>query len=258
MRVSRAAVNSLNGLFLYSANRQCTNTRLINMDLNYLNHNVFGLFLRISYTKSHVVVPLFYRSHVERIITDNSRESESFVSETNIALYTNDSPYTVKTLNGIVKLLYETDFNRKLRKVVTNKGEIYYVGYGIIFDKNFNPIFFCALEGDYVENGFKYKAAKIYINPSVFLSDETLEKGIIKTIIPVYMSNGVSIYINNAFFEADFKKIDNKVIPEIVVKDFTDDFFVKPARPKPSSFTIDNVNDFLLNHIDDIKAIAHL
>lgn len=257
--INRTTLNALVNLFANSNYRECTlYSNDINGDLNYLNNNVFNLFLRMDCTNSHVIVPLFCRDYMERSIMLNLSRGEFDTTEISIALFINGLTIERRTSNAIFKTFTEVGFSKRLAKVVTSKGEIYYGGYGLILDKNMNPIFLCTLEGDLTEERLVYKTAKIYVSPSVFFSDNILEKGIVKTILPAYMEHGVLIYSSYTGVEKIFKRKDGKVIPEVIVKDFTDIFFVKPTRPKPCDFTKDKVNDFLLKHVNDIKVIAHL
>lgn len=246
--------DSLRDLFSQSNGREChQSSNNLNGNLNYLSNNVFNLFLHIDCIGPHVVIPLFCRNYIEKIICYGLN-----ITEVNMALFVNGLSYERRTSNTIFKLFTDVSFSKRLVKVITSKGEIYYGGYGIILDKNMNPIFFCAIDGEVTEEGLIYKSAKIYVNPSVFLTDGILEKGIIRTIIPAYVEHGVSIYTSFSNIKCQFKKKNNVIIPEIVVKDFTEDFFVKPSKPKPSTFTREKINDFLLEHIDDIKVMAHL
>ncbi len=247
-------MDALKKLFSQSNNREChQSSSNINGSLNYLDNNVFNLFLHIDCAGPHVVVPLFCRGYIERIICGRLN-----VTEVDIALFANGIPSERRTSNAMFKLFTEIGFSQRLIKVTTSKGEIYYGGYGMILDRNMNPIFFCTLEGDVTEEGLTYNSAKIYINPSVLLIDSVLEKGLIKTIIPAYIENGVSIYTSFPNVNKHFRRKNGKIIPEVVIKDFTDDFFVRPSKPKPSTFTRDKVNDFLLEHVDDIKSMTHL
>lgn len=247
-------MNALENLFSRSNSRECLQySNDIDGNLNYLNNNVFNLFLHVDCVGPHVEVPLFCRGYIERIICGGLD-----TTEVDIALFTNGLPSERRTSNAMFKAFTEVNFNKRLIKVTTSKGEVYYGGYGIILNRDMNPIFFCTLEGDITEEGLTYNSAKIYINPSVLLIDSVLEKGLIKTIIPAYIENGVSIYTSFPNVNSHFRRKNGKIIPEVVIKDVTDDFFVRPSKPKPSTFTRDKVNDFLLEHIDDIKFMAHL
>lgn len=253
-RINRTTMDALRKLFSQSNDRKChQSSSNINDSLNYLDNNVFNLFLHIDCAGPHIVVPLFCRGYIERIICGRLD-----VTEVDIALFANGFPSERRTSNAMFKLFTEISFSQRLIKVTTSKGETYYGGYGMILDRDMNPIFFCTLEGEVTGEGLTYNSAKIYVNPSVLLTEGILEKGIIKTIIPAYVEKGVSIYTRFSNINRRFKKKDDMVIPEVVIKDFTDDFFVRPSKPKPSTFTRDKVNGFLLEHVDDIKSMAHL
>lgn len=254
-RLSRTTINTLENIFFHSSTRQCqlSSNRVVD-NLNYLNNNVFNLFLHIDCTGPRIVVPLFCRDYIETIIY-----LKKDITEVDIALFVNDGTSERKTFNSVIKLFTEVSFSKRLTKIITSKGEIYYGGFGIILDKNMNPIFFCALNEEIDGENLIYKSANIYINPSVFLVDGIIEKGIIKTIIPFYVEKGITLYIPFRNINKQFKRGENgKIIPEVIIKDFTDDFFVRPSKPKPSTFTRDKVNDFLLEHIDDIRFMSHL
>lgn len=254
-RISRATMSALENLFSRSNGRDCFQiANNIDSDLNYLNNNVFNLFLHVDCVGPHIEVPLFCRGYVEEELIRHRQN----ITEVDIALFINGLSSEKRTSNSIFKVFTEVNFTKRLMKVITSKGEIYYGGYGIILNRDMNPIFFCTLEGDVTEEGLTYNSAKIYINPSVLLVNNVLEKGLIKTIIPAYIENGVLIYTSFSNVNGQFKKKNGRVIPEVVIKDFTDDFFVKPSKPKPSTFTRDKVNDFLLEHIDDINLMTHL
>lgn len=232
-----------------SSNNRDVNLRVpYNRDLNYLSNNMFSLFLHVDFTKSRIAVPLICRRFAEgEFYHDRS------ITEANMMLFEGGAPFDGRMASSIFKKFVDIDFSNRIAKVTTPKGEVYYGGRGIILDKDFKPILLCDIEGNIIEGDIIYDSAKIYVNPSVFIVDGTMEKGIVKTIIPAYVKNGVRVYTSWPNTKANFHRINYKIIPEVVVKDFTDDFFVKPTKPTPSSFTKDSANEFLLDNIDDIK-----
>lgn len=256
-RLSTTARIALEDLFSKSNNRLCSLYYSKIDNLNYLNNNIFGLFLHIDCTGPYITVPLFCRILIEEMLY-----AKENTTDIDIALFVNDCSSERKTFNSIFKLFTEVSFSRRLTKIITSKGEIYYGGYGVILDRNMTPIFFCTLEGEVdEEKNLTYKSAKIYISPLVFISDSIIEKGIIKTVIPFYIERGTAIYTSFSNINKQFNnktKGSNRIVPEIIIKDFTDDFFVKPSKPKPSTFTKDKVDDFLLEHIDDIRLMSYL
>ncbi len=78
-----------------------------------------------------------------------------------------------------------------LKKAVTKKGEIYYGAPGLILDKDFNPIIIgiCVLTNNIAPLLRKLKRNILKIDSKVFCSNGSLEKAIIKKLIPFYTSN---------------------------------------------------------------------
>lgn len=245
MEINRTTLNSLTTVYSNSHYRSNSISSNPNPEINYLYNNVCGLAFSIDFSKNHLIIPMFCRSFIDDAIY-NILNGES-VDECIVGLYANGRPSDKRTANAIFKYFNNTSFGDKLSKVVTNKGVTYYGGHGIILDKDMKPLVLCAIEGEFIENNFirndfKYTRAVIYVHPSVFSSSEVVEKGIIKTLIPAYTSRSI-----RCFFRGNIT-----LTPEVVIKDFTDDFFIKPVVPKPSEFTKENINTFLLDYVDDI------
>lgn len=245
MEINRTTLNSLTTVYSNSHYRSNSVSSNPNPEINYLYNNVCGLAFSIDFSKNHLIIPMFCRSFIDDDIYNILNGGS--VDECIVGLYANGRPSDKRTANAIFKYFNNTSFGDKLSKVVTNKGVIYYGGHGIILDKDMKPLVLCAIEGEFIENNFirndfKYTRAVIYVHPSVFNSSEVVEKGIIKTLIPAYTSRSI-----RCFFRGNIT-----LTPEVVIKDFTDDFFIKPVVPKPSEFTKENINTFLLDYVDDI------
>lgn len=245
MEINRTTLNSLTTVYSNSHYRSNSISSNPNSEINYLYNNVCGLAFSIDFSKNHLIIPMFCRSFIDDAIYNILNGGS--VDECIVGLYANGRPSDKRTANAIFKYFNNTSFGDKLSKVVTNKGVIYYGGHGIILDKDMKPLVLCAIEGEFIENNFirndfKYTRAVIYVHPSVFNSSEVVEKGIIKTLIPAYTSRSI-----RCFFRGNIT-----LTPEVVIKDFTDDFFIKPVVPKPSEFTKENINTFLLDYVDDI------
>ena len=245
MKINRTTLNSLTTVYSNSHYRSNSISSNPNPEINYLYNNVCGLAFSIDFSKNHLIIPMFCRSFIDDAIYNILNGGS--VDECIVGLYANGRPSDKRTANDIFKYFNNTSFGDRLSKVVTNKGVTYYGGHGIILDKDMKPLVLCAIEGEFIENNFirndfKYTRAVIYVHPSVFSSSEVVEKGIIKTLIPAYTSRSI-----RCFFR------DNITLtPEVVIKDFIDDFFIKPVVPKPSEFTKENINTFLLDYVDDI------
>lgn len=251
MEINRTILNSLTTVYSNSHYRSNSISSNPNPEINYLYNNVCGLAFSIDFSKNHLIIPMFCRSFIDDVIYNILNGGS--VDECIVGLYANGRPSDKRTANAIFKYFNNTSFGDKLSKVVTNKGVIYYGGHGIILDKDMKPLVLCAIEGEFIENNFirndfKYTRAVIYVHPSVFNSSEVVEKGIIKTLIPAYTSRSI-----RCFFRGNIT-----LTPEVVIKDFTDDFFIRPIAPKPSEFTKENINTFLLDYVDDIVSAFRL
>lgn len=240
MEINRTTLNSLIAVYSNSHYRSNFISSSPNPEINYLYNNVCGLAFSIDCSKKHLIIPMFCRSTIDDAI--RSILGGGSADECIVGLYANGRTSDKRTANAIFKYFNNTSFGDRLSRVVTNKGVTYYGGHGIILDKDMKPLVLCAVEGEFIENDFKYTRAVIYVHPSVFNSSEVVEKGIIKTLIPAYTSRSI-----RCFFRGNIT-----LTPEVVIKDFTDDFFIKPVVPKPSEFTKENINTFLLEYVDDI------
>ena len=140
--------------------------------------------------------------------------------------------------------------NRKiLRNIITKKDEIYHGFNGIIFSKDMSILYCCTLDvvirelplGDLCCLPNKLR---VYIHPSVFMSDGTVEKQIVKNFIPVLLSKEFTLSgVGRPQRTYMFK-------PEIVIKDVTDKFLYKPTPP--INCTDEDLNQVLSNNIDEI------
>ena len=234
MEIRRTTINTLSNVYYNSSYFRSDNY----MSLSYFSNNIFNLFIYVKRRNNHVSVPLFCVHYVQDNI--HKTDIEEYIGTLCITEY----PQVKRTAMSIVKVFNDTNFSSRLVKVTTNKGEVYYGGYGVIFDKDMNPLLLCTMEGDYENDEFTYNKAVVYVNPCVFNNKGILEKAIVSTLIPVYTKNNIT------FFDSFHRTTHFR--PEVVVKDFTNDFFVKPSKPKIKDFTKDNVNEFLLANIDDI------
>ena len=241
MEINRTTLTSLLNVYTNSHYRENVNSSNPNYEINYLSNNVCGIAFNIDCSKEYISVPLFCKATVEYSIFKvlNGFPKEECV----VGLYSNGRTSDKRTANAIFKYFNNTIFGDRLSKIVTNKGLTYYGGHGIILDKNMKPLVLCTAEGSFIENDFEYNRVVIYVSPSVFNSSDVLEKGIVKTLIPAYTSNNVTL---------TFRSKRKNFTPEVVIKDFTNDFFIKPIAPKPSEITKENINTFLLDYVDDI------
>lgn len=230
--------------------------------LAFENHNVFNLFLRVDISGPEIDVPLMCRYKVEEGLLNNYNYPDS-LKEMAVALFENSYPRSRKTANSIFKTFQMNNTRDRLMKITTDTGEMYYGGNGYILDKDYNLLILYTLHGVMEDRILHYKTGRIYVNPKVFVSKGTVEKGIIKTVIPAFVQEGIMVDTNNIGVTA--QDINTSIrssnggvtqvtepIPEIIIADVTDRFIVRPKKPTPSTFNNDAMNDYLLEHLDKV------
>lgn len=236
--------------------------------LAFENNNVFNLFLKVDISGPEIDVPLMCKYKVEEGLLDNFNHSNS-LKEVAVTLFENSHPQSRRTANAIFKAFQMNDNRDRLVKITTNTGEVYYGGNGYILDKDYNILILYTLHGVMEDRILHYKTGRIYVNPKVFVSNGIVEKGIIKTVIPAFVQEGIRIDTGN--IGATYQEITMPIhrpdgrfagttnpLPEIVVVDVTDRFIVKPKKPTPSTFSNEAMNDYLLEHLDEVIQMTYI
>lgn len=239
----------------------------IKPNLAFENHNVFNLFLRVDISGPEIDVPLMCKHKVEEGLLSNYYQPNS-LKEMAVALFENSYPQSRRTANSIFKTFQMNDNRDRLIKITTNTGGVYYGGNGYILDKDYNLLILYTLHGVMEDRILHYKTGRIYVNPKVFVSNGLIEKGIIKTVIPAFVQEGIMVDTNNIEVIAqDINTITGnsngfvqviKPLPEIIVADVTDRFIVRPKKPTPSTFNNDAMNDYLLEHLDKVVQMTYI
>lgn len=241
----------------------------IKPNLAFENHNVFNLFLRVDISGPEIDVPLMCKYKVEEGLLSNYNSLNS-LKEMAVALFENSYSQSRRTANSIFKAFQMNNTRDRLMKITTNTGEVYYGGNGYILDKDYNLLILYTLHGVMEDRILHYKTGRIYVNPKVFVSNGLIEKGIIKTVIPAFVQEGIMVDTNNIGVTAqDINIISTrnqngffvrviKPLPEIVVADVTDRFIVKPKKPTPSTFSNEAMNDYLLEHLDEVVQMTYI
>lgn len=241
----------------------------IKPNLAFENHNVFNLFLRVDISGPEIDVPLMCKYKVEEGLLSNYNQPNS-LKEMAVALFENSYPQSRRTANAIFKTFQMNNNRDRLMKITTNTGEVYYGGNGYILDKDYNLLILYTLHGVMERDRLlHYKTGRIYVNPKVFVSNGIVEKGIIKTVIPAFVQEGIRIDTSN--IEVTAQEINTtirnsngfvtqviKPLPEIIVADVTDRFIVKPKKPTPSTFSNEAMNDYLLEHLDEVVQMTYI
>lgn len=226
-------------------------------DFSYSNNNVFERFLETDLLGNEIECPVMARRCVEPALCEKASagsNSASVVEKVSIPLYTEYNSTPKRTASSIFKF-FERQTQTRLDKVVTSKGEVYYGGKGIILNAEFKVLALCVLEYN-LKDGEELpilKKLKVYIHPSVFLSNGLLEKGIIKTYIPSFIDGDVHW---SAWITSNGRLPYRKV--EVIISDVTDKFIKTPVKPKVDEFTGENVNKLLLSKLDKICEISKL
>ena len=168
---------------------------------------------------------------------------------------------TRKTFNFIIKYFNTLDYYSS--KVHTSKN-IYYIGNGVIFDDNLNPlILYCKKVNTdvsgvspnivYAELHNKWnkpKEAIIYINPKVFIDQKDLiNKGIIQKIIPTLMEDYCKDILKQYYVDCE---------PKIIVSNEINDFINKVSPPSTIENIDDTINDLLLQNLSDMDNCFYL
>ena len=240
----------------------------IKPDLAFENHNVFNLFLRVDISGPEIDVPLMCRYNVEEGLLRNYNQPDS-LKEMAVALFENSHPQSRRTANAVFKTFQMNDTEDRLIKITTDTGEVYYGGNGYILDKDYNLLILYTLHGVMEDRILHYKTGRIYVNPKVFVSNGLIEKGIIRKVIPAFVQEGIMVDTNNIGVTAqDINTVIGnsrgfvtqviKPLPEIVVADVTDRFIVKPKKPTPSTFSNEAMNDYLLEHLDEVARMTYI
>ena len=219
------------------------------------NHNVFNRLFVIDVSSDEIEIPVFAKSAVESVVRDKlGFPHVSHVNKIIIRMYVNTYTQSRRTADSIVgEFFSRVNFNQRLQKVITNKGEVYYGGKGIILDKDFNILLLCTLACRRTKyrgiQVMSYYKPIIHVSPQVFLRGEGLiDKTILKKIIPFYVSHNISIVIDRTCFRND---IPEGTKPQILIDDVSK-FIENPAKPTPQKCSDSVLNQILIDNIDDV------
>lgn len=226
-----------------------------NTEITLDNHNAFNRLFVIDVSSDEIEVPVFARSAVESVVRGKLEFPYiSHVSKIVIPMYVNTYNQSRRTADSIVNDFFSrVDFNQRLQKVTTNKGEVYYGGKGIILDKDFNILLLCTIVCRRMERRgrqvMSYYKPMIHVSPQVFLrGDGLINKSILKKVIPFYVSHNIDSVNTNAYFRSD---IPEGTKPQILIDDVSK-FIETPAKPTPQKCSDDVLNQILADNVDDV------
>lgn len=125
----------------------------------------------------------------------------------------------------------------RLTKVTTPKGECYYGGNGIVFDKDFHPLIYITRTLNLRDN--RHPETTVHLSPKVFTDDTgSLNKALLKKGIAYFLTHEVGAWGNTS-------------IPKIEIDDGAALFF-KPNKPIPGVDINKDINNFLKREIGDV------
>lgn len=240
---------------VFCGNNDTTINNVTNIETTLDNHNAFNRLFVIDVSSDEIEVPVFAKSAVESVVID--RLKFPYVSHVNkiiIPMYVNTYTQSRRTADSIVgEFFSKVNFNQRLQKVITNKGEVYYGSKGIILDKDFNILLLCTLAC----RGMEYRGRQvmsyykpiIHVGPQVFLRGEGLiDKSILKKIIPFYLSQNICQTCTNPDFVND---IPEGTKPQILIDDVSK-LIENPVKPTPQKYSDDVLNQILADNADDV------
>lgn len=218
------------------------------------NHNLFKHFFTVDISnEDNIEVPVFGRNIIEGYLRTKSMvAANNAVKKVVIPLFSNCSPITRRTSDSIItEFFFKTIFTNRLKKVTTNKGEVYYGNRGIILDSSFNILFLGTLTCKKLDEDsttlYCYTKSFIHISPKVFLNKTgLLEKAILNKIIPYYLTTPIGVYNRNAGFAVN----SGVCKPKILVEDIN--LVSSPKPPKIDTYSDDAMNELIMENIDDL------
>ena len=217
------------------------------------SNNVFSRSIIVDLNKDEIELPVIAIRHFEEAAGSSIIPSLS-VEKVILPLYNNTYDQSRRTFDTIMAQFFaNTSYEDRLLKIITNKGEVYYGGKGIIFDGNYNPLLLCTLKARRVvtenEKYTAYYRPVCYVSPRVFEEPNTIvNKGIIKKLIPFNTSHNMDFPLGLFRDKAEDKKV------QVVIDNF-DRFFIKPVKPNPSTCSNELLNQCLIDNIEDIMML---
>lgn len=225
--------------------------------INYSKNNIFTLFCKALIKKNRIEFPLFAKNTIQNIIFKTIDEGLDLrIKNIIIPYYSSNREYKYKTTNTLFYSLskYLSTYSSGMYIGVEDAHGIkYYGGNGAIFNNDMVPLFFNTMEYEIINNCINCEKVNSYIHPSVFYSDNPIEKLIVTKVIPHILQNGVRISIGNSRIRDNLKKSRDSLytFPDFKIVDITDRFFYKPTLPNVL-YTDDDINDMLDRNIEDV------
>ena len=240
---------------VFNGNTDTVARSVVNGETTLNKHNAFNRLFVIDVSSDEIEVPVFAKSAIESVVRDKLEfPYVSHVNKIIIPMYVNTYTQLRRTADCIVREFFSgVNFDRRLQKIITNKGEVYYGNRGIILDKDFNILLLCTLACRRTEyrgrQVMSYYKPIIHVSPQVFLMGGGLiEKSILKRIIPFYVSQDIDPVCTNPDFVND---IPEGTKPQILIDDVSK-LIENPVKPTPQKCSDDVLNQILADNVDDV------
>lgn len=225
------------------------------LEASFNKNNVHNTFLTVNMSNGgEMDIPLIARAKIENLIATNNRKVPQETLA--ILLHSVETMMNVRSFDRAIRCSFPRACNVKLQPIIFNNGKVYYIGNGIILDRDYNPLMLLSLKANIDDHGLtnaiSYSNLVIHVSPYVFeYPNEPISRGIIKKIIPYYRELIISgNYMPQSYGVSTYNHFDMKKTVTIV-EDLSK-FFVKPSKPVCNGSINDSINEFLVNNIEEV------
>lgn len=225
-------------------------------EVSFNKNNVHNTFLTVNVRdRGEMDIPLIARATIEKLtnINDGRKVTQETLA---ILLYSIETRATAVSFNKALLHFYPHMYNIRLHPVIFKNGKVYYIGNGIILDRDYNPLMLLSLKAN-IDNSesikpISYSNLVIHVSPYVFeYPNEPISRGIIKKIIPYYRELAISrASMPQCSYISTYRDFDMKKTVTIV-EDLSK-FFIKPTKPVLVENLNDSINEFLVNNTKEI------
>ena len=183
-------------------------------------------------------VPMAILPYLETILTESKIKWKQIA----MPLYY-EGTIIKNTSYAIIKLFFKevSVGGRRLFKVITKKGEVYYGGNGMIFDQYMKPlVLYTATVTGMTSVTIPHRPVKmkatisafnVRVSPQVFLKDDMLKKSIISKVIPSL--------VLKSFTSMRGVVLDKPITPKVIIEDLSK-WIKRPAKvDNPQTFKED-------------------
>ena len=222
--------------------------------VNHDKNNVYQHCIVVDIDKEIFEVPIICKDACESVIKE--KDNYSLITKYNkiiFPLYVHGYNFERRTADSILNDFFRNvGYRDRLKKITTNKGEVYYGGKGIILDKDMKPLLLYTIRGKMKSehegrNYCEYIKPICRVSPSVFTNQNSIvNKAIIKKVIPILTSRKVFISQSEGFEGVN-------VEAEVIVGDIG--CIQAPNKPTPDKCSNDYFNTILNDNVADILAM---